>query len=169
MHSTGSTHTHEYEYTSAEALPATGPPHYCIYVERAAGAASLPPATRVDAALGEANPVYRTWRAKGWCFLTSRLGLPPAHNTYTHIPRKMLQMYAPFALWSIMWHRHTHVTSRRTQYLFRIASCCGQYCSKAQSQVILPRVDEAGAPRPWDQPMASPTARTPPVRWSNRS
>ena len=54
------------EYTTTEHLPKRGLPHYRLYLERAPNA---PPLTRetaaaMDQALGAANPVYATWRAK---------------------------------------------------------------------------------------------------------
>jgi hypothetical protein len=55
------------EYTTVEAIPSRGLPFYRIFIERAAGAPALAagaPAT-LDAALGRANPIYATWRAKG--------------------------------------------------------------------------------------------------------
>ena len=55
------------EYTTVEAIPPRGLPFYRIFIERAAGAPPLaaPAPAILDAALGRANPIYATWRAKG--------------------------------------------------------------------------------------------------------
>jgi len=55
------------EYTTVEAMPKRGLPFYRVFVERAPGAPSFSPAAAatLDAALGRANPIYATWRAKG--------------------------------------------------------------------------------------------------------
>ena len=56
------------EYATVEALPPHQLPHYRVYVEREKGSSPLKLETtsqEFDVALGEANPVYGTWRRKG--------------------------------------------------------------------------------------------------------
>lgn len=56
------------EYATVEALPSHQLPHYRVYVECKRGSSPLKSETTshdFDIALGEANPVYGTWRKKG--------------------------------------------------------------------------------------------------------